>query len=266
MHAAASGESAALQRFFEQLLLAKFFVPQRKQNASLKNIAEYPNDFFNFLALKFDERVFVPVFSRLDDIAQWAGSNLEYREVESVRLFELMPPEWWMVINPGAEVHKEISPWEIERLKNGKIEIAEIIAELQADQDFEGFSVETPQKDEFATLKSALSQKAQGNSDIAALYLLKEQGRAANDQTDQRLLLGFELVTDRQGTADAVRKELQLLADQLQIGAEKVRIIFLSESDKSAKGIFMGVEPFYAKSVSAFSRLLSQIKRSLGLR
>ncbi len=265
MRHASSGDPAAIGLFFELLLNSKLFVPQRKQNASFKNIASYPNDFFNFLALNFEESVFVPAFITLEQMSEWAGNELEYREIESSRLFEIMPSDWWLILNPGCEIHKDISPWEIERLKKGTKEIPEIVEELLSAKEFEGFSVETPDQSEFTDLKLELTKQAEQEPHIRNLYLLKEQGLAQDENVTQRLLIGFELIVDDPNEARRIEEQLQLLCDRAQIGAEKVRVMQLSQNNHSAKGIFFGVQPFFSRSPGFLAGLGGKLKKLLNI-
>ena len=72
----------------------------------------------------------LPIFSDELYLQDWLGEEAPFEKVRFASLIWEVEKETWMHLNPGQEVGKEISPWEIELLKQGPDAVPEIAAEI----------------------------------------------------------------------------------------------------------------------------------------
>jgi len=243
--AAAAGDSAAVRRFYTALIAGPLFVPERQQERPLTDSPRYPNDFVNILGVQDRERVVVPVFSDASLIEQWCGVQLRYRSMSGTQLFQLLPDGWWLTINPGAEVEKEISPWEVDLLRGGTASIGALAEELEAERASSTVQLQVPGPDEYAGLREALAVIAPTLPELKHLFLLREVGQRT------WLLVGAEVEAGRE-VAERIGATLQAEANRAQIGAEPVRVLAGGTDDRTMiLGLFKRTAPFYTAARGA---------------
>lgn len=251
---AASGDLAAAKKLFIAFLDGPLFVPERFQSQPLSDLAEYPDPFLNVLAIQNGEQATVPVFSNKDLIAKWCGNPLRYRSLTGIELSSLIPEDWWISINPGSSIGKELSPWEVEQLKLGKEAIPALIEEnFPADQDA-AFTVQAVKAEELSDLKDALINTAKNRNEILKLYLLRELKSSPGEKSDDAtLLLGVETKLKDEKQHAALRDELTALCKPYLIGAEDLSVILASKAlPKVSFKIFKTLGPIYSKKGFSF--------------
>lgn len=249
MSLASFGYEDAARRFFEAFLSGPLFVPERYQERPIANLPEYENDFVNVLGLQDGSRVIVPVFTDPSYIETWCGNPLSYKSVNGQKLFEMLPEEWWISVNPGSEIEKEISPWEVDLLRGGTSGIDAILAELFPREVTELLEVRPVRENEQRDLKLELAQFAASHPEIARLYMLIEIGRDIDEEDVVTLLLGVQAEIRASDEADSLREEIKGMAERALIGSgEAVRVMIgTSIEDNLMLGMFRKEKPFYER-------------------
>lgn len=259
---ALDGERAAIEAFLSALLEADFFVPEREQAQKMSDAPEYPNPFFNMLAVQDKERVIVPVFSRSDLIFEWCGNELRARAMRGSEIINLMPPQWWICINPAAEVEKELSPWEIDQLRGGPSGIPAILDEILQQTIVEPLESQTVREDEYPALFKSMREFARGNSSVARMCMVRHIGKDLDGQTLQRLLLGVEVRANKAEDTSDLKDTLQALADRSQVGNDRVEVLVFGAAQQDLSfGFFTNAYPFYqaSGSPSMWKKLTSRL-------
>ncbi|RMD86547.1 MAG: SseB family protein [Candidatus Dadabacteria bacterium] len=251
-------EPEALRAFLEALTEAKLFVPSRKQKSPLTHQPIYPNDFLDVLAVQGEEKVFVPAFTDEEFATEWFGEELVLRQFTIKELSMIIPDEWWVVLNPGQEISKEFSPWEIKQLRHGKDGLDEIVSDLAIRP--EPISCIEPKPGEYARIKKRLIQIAKERDEILNLYLIKEVN-SAKDPPCSTALIGVEVAANcPKKMREELQNNFQREADTLAIGEDPAKVIC---GDKELLGIFKGSKPFYS-SASFLKKVTSAFKALVG--
>ena len=262
MAEALRGSNDAARTFFELFLGGQWYVPKRFQSPRLEIRATYPNEFLDILGMQDGERVLVPVFSAAEQVPEWSQLPLACRLLTGQALLDLVPEGWWICVNPGQEVEKEISPWEIQQLRAGTAGIDAILAELTEQAPIETLTISSCVEEEYPQLTSALREYAQAQAEIDAIYLAKEEGRDEMDKRITTLLLGVCIHSNSPERLEQVRQSVRALAEKSLIGAEPVRVFTSAQGGNVMLSLFKGIEPMYAgpgsrAKVPWFHRLFS---------
>ncbi|MCO6429476.1 MAG: SseB family protein [Deltaproteobacteria bacterium] len=248
---ASAGSTEKMRRFFQAFLHGPLYIPNRLQQVALQNLADYPNDFTTMLALQSEERQLVPVFSRPEHIETWCGHPLLYSAMSGKELMARVPDGWWLVINPGTPFSKEISPWEMEQLKELEEEgISNIIEELSIEPA--GTSVDLSQLEisDRPELCAALTSLAQDLAAIDQLYLLSEQRLTDEGDTADICVIFAEVSGAGAKAAAEVSRKIKDTAARHLIGdLWEARVIL--PSDDLMKGVLRHFSPFFIRNAAA---------------
>lgn len=243
---AIDGDASAQRRFFEVLLEATLVVPERHQPRPLTDSPRYPNEFFNVLGLQHGERVVVPVFSRADGIERWCGNPLRHRMLRFSDLLATIPDEWWVCVNPGGGVEKELSPWELGLLRSGRAGIAEIVEDLGAATATTTVEIRALKDGEYPELRRLLGEFATSCIDISRVFILREEGGGERTAV---VLIGVECFTSDQPGLDKVREEVGVVAGRGLIGAEPFRVFVGGRTTNNFKlTLFAQAEPVFQRA------------------
>lgn len=252
------GQSSALRSFYQTLLRSEFVVAERFQAQTLSDAPVYPNQFFNILAVQAKDYVVVPCFTQAAMLKEWSGNELTNRKMSFTQMLSVLPAEWWICINPGMQVEKELSSWELGLLRSGPESIDEIVDELSSDQELSSVEFASLEGQEYQNLKAALLELASNQTDITRIDLLLEQGQNRAEETIKRVLIGVwtekQQLEIQHGLADQVK---QLCAPTL-IGAEPLRVLVIDQNKAGVmQQLFAGNQPFFLRSKkSAFLKRL----------
>ncbi|MGI6524738.1 MAG: SseB family protein [Bdellovibrionota bacterium] len=284
MDAASLGSMEAAANFYSILINTFVYVPHRFQEQPLSDSPTYPNPFLNILGVQDKERVVVPVFSNSEYIEEWCGMPLSFDKVRGAVLLGRMPKDWWIAVNSGQNVEKELSPWEIDILRGGASGIPAIIEELEASIAQMPLTITPLPKNSEQSLKECLEKLAKQNASIKRLFLGVEdvaqtkpselplplqkedeettaettphpttQNTAAHSKDDilsaERVLIGVETDNLDSKARTTLREEIINHTAPLFIGRELPKI-FISNSDSeiSLLGMFQHIEPCYEKT------------------
>lgn len=137
---ASEGQEAHIRDFFIALLSSTIFVPSKPGSVSTPTIGHSKTeDDTNYLFIDYEESRCTPIFSTEEFLKDWAESELPFIEEPFSQFLWKMPHNTWAYLNPGQEVGKELSPWELELLKLGEDSIDELISGVKEteQEDFE---------------------------------------------------------------------------------------------------------------------------------
>jgi hypothetical protein len=225
---AAEGDESAASLFFTLFPQMIWHVPGRGNLEDPGNV-EYPNDIYGFLAVKTEECTIVPIFSDASLAEEWAGRPIQCRETTGKHVLETLPEEWWIGVNPGQEIEKELSPWEITLLKKEHPEATkELVRELFEVPLVREISTRIPDPTEYAQLVNALRSFAEDQPAILELFLLERLAEDIDENQIQEVLLGVSLddtvLIDQGKTVEDMQSAITSIADIAQIGSARVKV------------------------------------------
>ena len=245
---ALEGNRSAAAEFFRAFLDGPLYIPERVQAQPMSDQPEYPNDFFYLLGLRAEDRTIIPAFSRPDLVSEWCGSSLRQKTMSGKELLGVVPEDWWVTVNPGLDVEKELSPWELDRLREGEPAFPELIAELFPLEARPTLSLEPVPEEEYRELVDVLRKEAENHSQINNLYLAREAVEENESDALPPILLGVEATCKSADQQKSIEDALQRAGSVTQIGAEPLRIrIGASLEGNLLLGAFTGIEPFYRR-------------------
>ncbi len=137
---ASEGQEADIQEFFINLLNAKIFVPSVNSSSPTPTVGHTKTEEdTNYVFIDYEEARCVPIFSSEEFLLEWAEKELPFTEEPFSQFLWKMPHNTWAYLNPGQEIGKELSPWELELLKLGPDSIEELIHGVKEteQEDFE---------------------------------------------------------------------------------------------------------------------------------
>ncbi|MCB0317184.1 MAG: SseB family protein [Bdellovibrionales bacterium] len=236
------GDKISAKEFFQEFLGYNLLVPLRHQKLKLSNSPDYPNDFISVLGVKEKETSFVPVFSNAEYIFEWCGQNLEFKELSGKQIIDIVPENWWLVLNPGREFEKEFSPWEIEKLKQGSENIPEIIEDIFSDEDDLEFEILPVDSIEVEELKKQLISFSKKEKSIEQIACVIEKV----NQEEERILFSITLSDDFNLE---IKNQITSIIEQALIGGKNHRIVFDTLSNRSlAVGFIRSEHIFFKKA------------------
>jgi hypothetical protein len=242
---ALEGDARCQRVFFEVLLGSTVVVPERNQARPLSDAPRYPNDLLNVLGVQHVDRVVVPVFTEADIIERWCGNRLRSRSLRFVDLLASIPDDWWIGVNPGGDVEKELSPWELSILRRGPQGIDEIVEDLTADVLDPTVRIRAPKEDEYGELKRLLLDFGERSVDVARIFLLREEG---GDARGAVVLIGVEGFSSESADLERLKRETEAVAGGGLIGSDPARVLVGGrETNNFGLTIFRTVEPIYER-------------------
>jgi hypothetical protein len=262
MVAALEGGREAIEAFYRELFRSTLFVPNRFQAMPLSDSPTYPNEFLDLLGVRDRERVVIPAFTHPELIRDWSGTEFAYREISFVDLAGLAPDGWWVVLNPGSDIEKEFSAWELEQFRSGDQALPILVEEALAHEVEPGLSF-CEVAPEFSSVKELLRQFASAESAIQALYLV-QRDRQGDGEGLPTLVLGVSTDNIAQAGRDRVRGEIVAVAERALIGSATVQVMLGGALESSMFEVFKGFTPFYQRRdplTGAFAKVLDWFGR-----
>lgn len=249
LEGAFSGRRAAVEQFFRALLAGPLYVPERYQAQPLSDSPQYPNDFINILGIQDSDRVVVPAFSDPSLIEEWCGTAMSFRRCTGQELAAMLPDEWWMIINPGSEIIRELTPWEVSRLKDGEDALPELLHEAYSDLAADPIRVRPLAAGEFTDSHASLFLYCKEHESVLRLYLLAEEGEGADGTAVVTLLIGVAL--DEQippGQYGSVQSEIDTYVAPTLIGGQQKKIFVGGDTSGNVMlGLFKDAEPVFSR-------------------
>lgn len=110
-------EKGAEREFFELLFEAEVYVPLR-QGEPLVSVAE--------------GNPTIPIFSKPEFVEKWFGQELEYKTQVFRSFIWLVPDENWLHLDPSLEFGRQISPWDLSKLKEKPADFESLVGASEA--------------------------------------------------------------------------------------------------------------------------------------
>ena len=121
LEAAAVGNRKAAEKFYHYLWTLEVYIPvkmtSRREHA--------PGE--DFVMVEHEGNQIIPIFSSEENFKQWSEGVCNFVKKEFKSFLWLVPKETWLHFDSGLEYGKEMSPWELEQLKDGGVNAFEDI-------------------------------------------------------------------------------------------------------------------------------------------
>lgn len=236
-----AGSAEALNRFYQTLLETEIVVPDRSNTDSLKGSvgADYPRSSIPWFAIKGkisdseqssgdEERNIIPFFSAVGGIEVWCGRQLTNSLVLFKSFIQSVPDDWWLCLNPGHELEKEFSPWEIGLLKQGVEAIPEIIADWQDQLEPRSANVEPLADDKYPLVIKCLKDFGMAEKSVRAISALLETSQT-EDGEFRSILIGCEATGVNETELIELTDRLNNVLRLTTIGEDPFRVFSSSE-------------------------------------
>ena len=236
LEAAATGESS--EAFYLELLESEVVIPTR----SAAKANPQPGDTFetfNFLTAREGSKEILPIFSDAAFVEEWAGRELPTRTHRFTSLLWILADEIWLHLNPGQEFGKELSPWEIERLKQGKDAVPELISELDPPVARE-IEIDA-QSDNYPELRLQMRPVLELYREISEAFIVKI---AEGEEIYPAVGLRRESISPER--LASLQSELNDSVSGHLSQGERLAI-FENVDDRSYRAIFEDATPFYVR-------------------
>jgi hypothetical protein len=251
---AADGEEAAMQRFFEGLLSGSLFVVMRVGfNRDSVNrapvIGQSHLATLGLLTVQYEGVEALPIFTEESFAQTWTEAEVSVERRDFKTLLNLVGDSW-MYLNPGQEVGKEITNWEIEQLRRGPDAIPDLVRELIEGEMGPSFEVRSGQE-YFPGFVEKL------NSVFELAPELEEAYFAAMFEDDSQSpipTLGLKYRSIKAEKRGYLREELKQVSEDLLPQHTQLFLVDDLEHKQSPNWrLFEEVQPFY-RSTAAVAR------------
>lgn len=236
-----AGSAEALTRFYETLLESEVIVPDRSNMDALTGSvgADFPRASIPWFAVKgkveegqpgadSTERNIIPIFCSATGMELWCSRQLNHSVVFFKSLLQSVPNDWWLCLNPGSDLEKEFSPWEISLLKQGLDALPEIIADWQDQQENRSANVEPLSTDKYPLVIKCLKDFGNVEKRVRAISALLETSQT-EDGESRSILIGCEVSsvseTELTELTDRLNSSLRLTT----IGEDPFRVFTSSD-------------------------------------
>lgn len=267
LRAAAEGSRESAAEFFALFMHTLHVVPTKDQTEPFKNIAIYPNNFLNVLAITDKDRILVPAFSEAQHMNTWSSGATKSRTMTGRDLLNILPNDWWVIFNPGQELAKELSPWEISKLRGGIDGINEVLDDLFPKESIRPFEIGPLDLEKHAQLITGLKAAGATLDGVGSIFLAREHGENELGEELETILIGVVAASPQISEG-----ELNELSDQVRAAAERSLIgdpiplkVFAGTSlNNLTLELFRGLEPIYVqaspKRVGWFEKFVQRFK------
>jgi len=244
MDRAQRGDREAVLGFYRALLDLTVFIPIQQVTTpdggeDLKTNPTKTGE--RYYVSELDGKYIVPIFSRKDSISVWAEQDVPSVEKEFKTLLWSLREDVWLHLNPGQDVGKEISPWELERLKSGPDAIEEILSELPIAASDE---VEVESRSSlFPELKKRITTVLEVYPQIDEAFLILVK---STSQTNESLLLGLKQHELTEAQIKSIDQEVSSFAHYQSEGPQIASVVAdLAVASSPATALVVDAKPFY---------------------
>lgn len=250
---AAEGTDEARENFYFALLDASVFLPVRGDDTAVSaaqiTIGTNSLAALGVILANHDGKEVVPVFSSADHLKSWLESeDAKFETLPFVTLLKLVNDSQWLHLNPGQDVGKLFSPWEIQQLRGGPEAIAELAKEI-GEGDDGAASIARPNDEEFAGFYRALRVICEAYEEVNEAFVVQV---GLSEGTCLRVLCGLS-VRDEDSIPARKRERLSMLTEEIREALEQelgsgAEITFITDLGNELNPnweIFSGVTPIY---------------------
>ncbi len=246
LQSAGMGSSKEIGDFFTTLLESSVFIPLRKESgAGSPVLGEQTLESLPYLFVEYEEHKCIPLFSEEEFLHHWAEREMLVSEESFKSFIWTLPQNTWLYLNPNQEVGKEISPWEIELLKQGADAIPDLV-EGVIETEQEDLAIEAP-GEALMPLTKALLPVLEIYEELEEAYLLSI--READSQSP-RALIGIRYSKKLpESKLSYIREELQNAAEEHLLKPYTGIFIVddLGELNSISHNLFLDATPFYRR-------------------
>jgi len=246
MDRAERGLPGALKEFYLQLLKTEVFLPTAIGSSADDPVREATSDSLNFLNVGDEKKQVIPIFSNKELAAEWSEQTVIGETKQFSSLLWTLPADSWLHLNPGGEVGKELSPWELALLKDGEEAVDEIVFEMEGPTTLE-LDVE-PLRGMLEKELEALGQIVDVYTDIEEAFMLKVTRK--EDETP-KLYLGLKAASMPKKKRETFLAEIESFERKLPAEFRIDEVVFDVEDEQDFRaGLFNEMNPFYIRQKS----------------
>ncbi len=246
LQAAADGLPGAVDDFYKNLLSSVVFVP----------LGEGPG---NCLVVEHEGSELIPIFSEEEFLKHWTEEQVRFEQKELKSLIWITGEEIWLYLNPSQEVGKEISPWEIERLRKGEEAIPELVADILGTGETE-IEIESGNQ-AFPELRKLLLDVMNVHETIEEAFLISIKRQ---DSEVSEPLLGISHRGMKPDKLQNLREELHALSEtELPMGVDLTLVDDLGIDGSPNRVLFEDAVPFYFQKNLPGKSMVEQVKSIL---
>ena len=181
-------------------------------------------------------------------IEDWCGKKLSYKEFRDSLLFKAIPEKWWGYLNPGTDLEREISPWEVERLASGRSSIPELLEEALGLRQGDLLTIKPLEG--FEKLEESIRTFASGEEVLAQAYgALEEIPDHLDEYDSEQILLYFRINNYSPAESKDFEERLRAHVSLELIGDTKYKL-FIEDAAKDSLflGLFEELEPIFTRN------------------
>ncbi len=252
LQCAADETEDAAETFFIELLKGKVFV-------AVDPNAEAPKDPIlvgegrrhlkqsGYMVVSYEGSLTLPIFTEESFVGDWLDTQCVITEVEFSKLLWYLGAEDWLYINPGQELGKEITPWEIEQLRRGPEGIPDLVEALKEEFDEELTVENNPEN--LGKLRSKLLPLLELYPELIEAFLVTIR---EGEKGDEKPTLGlrYRRITDAKRMY--LRSEFDNLSKEHLPGHQQLFLVDdLGEPNSPNIRLFEGATPIYIGPAAA---------------
>ncbi|MDD2942884.1 MAG: SseB family protein [bacterium] len=256
----AQGNIALAENFYRELLMSSVFVPESAQTQDKNEskpilVGQTPENAQNWILVRAENIRYLPVFTCEEYGTDWASpSRLKFSYCSIKTLLWSLNPDTHIYLNPGQDIGKEFTPWEISQLKLGSEAIPELIAELAPLPDSGIEVIKDPKRHE--KLQRSLRGVLDIFPEIDEAFLLE----LAREERDPQLLLALAMDNTSAELSQRIETAVRnLREDSFSANDLPLSIIFdIWNSASPHRQLFISAKPFYIRQIELQKMSLAQ--------
>ena len=131
---AADDKPGAREAFFDALLRTEVFVPlvpNRSTSDRAAIIGDGQIESEGLQTIEYEGQQCLPIFTEKAFVEAWAEREIPCTKKSFSGLLWLVPEDAWMYLNPGQEIGKELTAWELSQLRIGAESIPDLVLALE---------------------------------------------------------------------------------------------------------------------------------------
>lgn len=270
IYRAADGLPGALLDFYQTLLSSEVFVPlgELMLKTGLPEVAQgsgVPHLLRKgYCVVQHQGNPTLVIFSRAEFVSVWAEREQDSQPRIFKDLLPLLGSDVWVYLDAAQEVGKEISPWEIEMLRNGPEAIPEIVALLGEEEEVD-YTIIPAEQERYQDFKNQLRPILEIYPELKEAYLLLIKD---SDESRERPMIGLKYSEIDQAKKDYLRNEIDICSQQVLAVDEQVFIVDdLANETSPNRRLFEEATPFYIAQVASLQSppgLFSKLLNTLG--
>lgn len=245
IESALKGSTQAVYDFYTILWESEVYLPVKSSSDSSVDDKSFDGE-FSFVSI--EGRHTLAVFTSEEFGVQWSEQRVRFVPRLFRTLIWLIKPDVWIHINPGQECGKEMSAWELGKLRDGGLDaLDEIVAEIVTpeDSDVEVFCGD----DLYPELKRRLKSLLEVFSEVEEAFLIRVVSQGDKEATFNKkgmILLGLIHSGLSKLQCLQIEEEAKMMAVQ-EIAQDEEFAFVSSINDRTniMSGLFNEVIPFY---------------------